>query len=155
MRAEALRRKSVERLAAFAATPEISHRRHGFAIGTGKTFAARRVRHFRHRARLHQSVPAIQQDEHADDSEPKIFRPDRKRNQSGDADKSDDARDEQTVGASKNKPEQRAQDLSAVERINRQHIKNEQDEVDIKKHEDEIVGVQICVRPADGFSEHE
>lgn len=62
--------KSVEGLAAFAAAPDGAQRRGGFAVRTGETFAARRIGHFYHRTRLHQTAPAIHQDERGHDADP-------------------------------------------------------------------------------------
>ena len=80
----------------------------------------------RQRPGLFQAAPAIHQDERRHDAQPDGSRQDRQQNQSGHANKTDDAGNQQTVRAAKKKPQQRAQNLSAIERINRHHVENEQ-----------------------------
>src|SRR5262245_61900445 len=49
---------------------------------------------------------------------------------SDDTGKADDGRDDETARASDHEPQQRAKDLSAVERVDRQEVEEQQPEID-------------------------
>ena len=65
----------------------------------------------------------------------------REGDQSTHADKADDGGDLQAARATEHKPEERLEDLAAVQRINWQQVENEQTEIDIADHADEFIGV--------------
>ena len=66
--------EGVKRAAAFAAPPDGADGRRSFANRTGEAVAPRHFGDACQCARLHQSTPAVQQDEHSHDAQPDALR---------------------------------------------------------------------------------
>ena len=79
---------------------------------------------------LLQAAPAIEQDEHREDADPHILQQERNPDQAGDPREANDGGHQQTARPPHNKPEEGPENLAAIERIDGEHVKNQQYAVD-------------------------
>jgi hypothetical protein len=78
----------------------------------------------RYRPRVLKPSPAVRQDEDGKDTEPERMYPCQS-DQPSYACKANDCGDHQAAGASQHEPQQRSKDLTAIERIDGQHVENQ------------------------------
>ena len=129
MRAGRIGFKRVEGLGAFAVPPQHPAHRPGLADGAGETLAARDAFKTGQRARLHSAFPTVEEDEAGQHIQPGIMRADDEGNQGDHREAADHRGDHQTARPSKNKPEQGPQNFSAIKRIDREQVEDQQDEI--------------------------
>src|ERR1041385_2125238 len=97
--------KRVESFSAFVASPERTDDRRLLAGRTGIPIAPRHLRQFGQEARLHQTAPAVEQDECCHEAAPGRPRQHGCHNQAGDTHETNDGGHQQAAGASEAKPE--------------------------------------------------
>jgi hypothetical protein len=148
MWAGSLGMKGIKRLAALAALPEVSERGRRMANRARVSHAARYLCQFRQRARMLQSSPAVHQDEGGEYAEPERPHPNRQGNQPDHTGKADHGGDHQAAGASQQKPKQRPQNLPAVEGVDRQHIKNQEAEIDVPHRSQQRMSIGVSGGPS-------
>jgi hypothetical protein len=131
VRTDTLSLEGIERLATLSTLPEVSHRWRGVAAGTGIAIAARQFCQAQEDAGMLQAAPAVQQQKSGHDAVPRRPRVNRQDEKAGYTEKSEDGGDHQAAGASQDEPEQGAQNLAAVQRVDRQDVEDQQTDVDI------------------------
>src|SRR5580698_5261642 len=122
--------KDVETLTAPSAFPKLADRGRGLASRTNISVTPRQVGDGRHSLRLPKTAPADGQDVEGNNSQPGILP--NEDDETGRADQSDYGRRHQAPVAAHHKPQQRSQNLSAIQRINRQNIENQQAEINVR-----------------------
>lgn len=137
MRAGEVRGKDVKWLAAFLAGPEIADGRGGMALRARAILAAGGVVEAEKQFGLFKTLDTVEEDENTNHAVPDgdlrrdSKEPDRKEGQTAYANKAQNGSGHQAAGAAEKKPQDGAEDLSAIEGINGEQIKNEEDEVDV------------------------
>jgi len=76
--------------------------------------------------------PAIRQDKNCQGREPQGSSNECESYESQHANKAQNGRDQEAASSPQNKPEERSQNLTAVERVNRKEIENEEYEIDVE-----------------------
>ena len=76
--------------------------------------------------------PAIHQDEDSQSREPQGLLIERESYESQHANQAQNGRNHEAASSSQNKPEERSQNLTAVERVDRKEIENQQSEIDVE-----------------------
>src|SRR5580698_739596 len=145
MRTDALGLKSVERLAALATLPEVSDRRRGVAAGASEAVATGQLRQTGQESCVLQPSPAIHQHEGGENAVPDGLSPHRQNDEPDYADETDHRRYHQAAGASEDEPEQGAEDLAAIERVDGKDVEDQQADVDV------CDGAQEGVKVGNGF----
>lgn len=130
VRTRCARREGVEGLAAFSTFPVIANGRRVVARGAGESLATRKLREARKGLRLFEATPTTHRQVDRNDAEPCISDTNREHDESGDAEKSDDSSGHEAAGASEDEPQQRTEDLAAVERVDGKDIEKEKAAVD-------------------------
>src|SRR5580658_2542255 len=102
----------------------------GLAVGAGEAFAARQLLLADEDARHLPAAPAVHQHVSRDGEEPDRLLENGKTDECGGTDEADDGGDLKAPTAPQRKPEQRAQNLPAIEGIDGQDVESEQDYVD-------------------------
>src|SRR5438270_2960035 len=110
--------KSVERLSAVGALPILTDRWRSVAARTLKAVAARKLGHLQEILRVLQAAPAIHQHVEGNDPQPGVARINGKPDASDYSQESKDGGDQQATSSPEDKPKQRTQYLSAIQRIN-------------------------------------
>src|SRR5207247_10130820 len=118
--------KRVERVLAVWALPEVAERRFSFASRTYKSTSAWKLGDSRQRPCVLQSTPAIQQHKGRDHAKPHRLQPDGDSNEPDYAYHPKNSCGHEAASAAQHEPEQRTQNLAAVERVNRQHVEDQQ-----------------------------
>jgi hypothetical protein len=90
---------------------------------------ARQLCETKQRPRLLQSAPAIHQNERGQNSEPHGLHSQREDDEPSHTEETDDRGRHQTASAAHYKPKQGPKNLAAIERINREHIEDQQAQV--------------------------
>ena len=129
MRTRRLRRERIKLIAALRALPLLAHRRRRPALRTQVSFAPRQLGQPRQRPRMLQPSPATHQDERCQHAQPHRSDHQRQQKQSRYAHKSHARRRHQAARPAQRIPQQRPQDLPAIQRINGQQIKDQQSQI--------------------------
>ena len=79
--------------------------------------------------RLLQPLPAVHQNECGDNSKPDGLKPQGEEDKAGHAEEADDRGRHQAAGASHDKPEQGPKNLAAIQRIDWEHVENQQAQI--------------------------
>src|SRR6202041_3159621 len=132
MGTEALGLERVEGLGTLAALPIIADRGMSFAGWTSESVPARQLGEMQELLRVRQSPPPIHEHEDGNRTEPNVSRPNGIADKRGDSHEPEDGSNHQTASATEDEPEQGAQDLSAIERIDRQNVEEKKCHIDIK-----------------------
>src|ERR1700746_2298911 len=122
-------RKRIERLPALTAFPIIAEWWGIVARGAGEPYPPRQLGHFQESPRMLKSSPAIHEHEERENAVPDGMPPQSKSDESGHAHKTEQGGDHQASRPSYDKPKQRAENLAAVQRIDGQHVEDQQNYV--------------------------
>src|ERR1051325_11516630 len=127
--------KGIERFAAFSATPEDADGWRGLAKRAMIFGTAWSLFQTEEHAGSQPSMPTVQRDENTHEAEPNEVVPERRignigqegeRKKAGDAEEAQDGCDHQTAGASKDEPKQTLENLSSIQRIDGEKVKDKQ-----------------------------
>jgi len=124
-------RKSVERLLAAGAYPDRRLDGLRMARRTGETFMPWNFPQRSQVLRLLETSPALAEDESRNDADPKGFHPERESDEGQGSRDSDDRHRRQTMRSAHDEPEESAQNLAAIQRINGEQVKDEEAGVDV------------------------
>ena len=80
-----------------------------------------------------QSAPAVHQHEDGDRPEPDVLLPESEGNEASYANEAEDRRDHQAAGAAQDKPEERTEDLAAIQRVDGKNVEGQKAYVDPEK----------------------
>jgi hypothetical protein len=130
LRTHATLLKRIELGCALVTTPERAHGRWVAATRTGESRAPRNLFQFSQSAGSFESVPAIHPGIGGDQAQPDGLLVQRQKDKAGDPYKSENRCDEQAARAPEWEPEQRTEDLSAIEGVDGQDIEDEEIKID-------------------------
>src|SRR6202051_1455812 len=116
-RADGAGLESVELLPAFSALPKLANRWRRLAVGAGESFPTGQLCKLDQRLRVLQAAPATHQHEESDRSQQDVSAPEGKTDESGDSDQANDRGDHQAARAAQHKPDQGAEYLAAIQRV--------------------------------------
>ena len=117
--------KWVKELLALSASPINSSRRRGLTSRTRVALTPTELCDLEQGARVLKPGPAIHQDKNCQGREPPGSENECESYESQHANKAQNCRDHEAASSPQNKPEERSQNLTAVERVNRKEIENE------------------------------
>ena len=129
LRADSAGLEGVELRIALVATPDWTNRGIGPATGAGETLAARDFLEVAQSARGFEAAPAVHSGVGGDQARPYGLSLECKQQQRRDSKESEKRGNQQAARSAQRKPEQGAQDLSAIEWVNGQDVEDEQNEI--------------------------
>ena len=136
------------------AAPKVSERGRCFANGTGIFQTARHFLQLRQCACLLPASPTSHQDKNGHDADPDGFEIERQNQQSHRAEEPNRCGNHQASRAPENEPQERAQNLPAIERKNRQEIEEQQSCIDVNQRPKKSLPIRPSFTPPHPLSEH-
>ena len=122
----------IKGLAALAASPIRTHGRSCITGGAGVSIAAGQLGEAKQVSRMLESTPAIHQNKNSESGKPDGLPVDGQGYESGHAKQTEDGRNHQARSASNDEPEQGTQNLSAIERVDGQNVKDQQCKINVE-----------------------
>ena len=132
LRTDAAGLEGVELGCTLIATPVGSDGRRGSATRAGESLAAGDFLKLAQGAGGFEAVPAIHAGIGGDEAQPDRLLPQCQQDKTGDPNKAENRSDQQAARSSERKPEQRAQDLTAIERIDGQNVEDKEAKINLE-----------------------
>lgn len=142
--------EGVEAGVAPVAGPVEAERRGGVAAGTGESLTAGKAFEFAEGSGLFEAAPAVHGGVGGNEAGPYGPEIDGEDEQSSHAEKAKEGRDHEAAGAAEREPEERAQDLAAVEGVDGKDIEDEEDDIGGEDGPEQAVFVGHGVAPMRG-----